>query len=35
LPDGEAGIGMWQQIIYLECDVRPRRRTVVVTLTGE
>jgi thiamine phosphate synthase YjbQ (UPF0047 family) len=25
----------WQQIIHLECDVRPRRRIVVVTVMGE
>ena len=27
-------LGTWQQIIHLECDVRPRNRTVVVTVTG-
>ena len=25
----------WQQIFHLECDVRPRERTVVVTVVGE
>lgn len=29
------GLGTWQQVFLLECDVRPRRRTVVVTLMGE
>jgi len=28
-------LGTWQQIFHLECDVRPRRRTVVVTVMGE
>ncbi|HPM81743.1 MAG TPA: secondary thiamine-phosphate synthase enzyme YjbQ [Candidatus Anammoximicrobium sp.] len=33
--DGALVLGTWQQIIHLECDVRPRRRTVVVTVMGE
>jgi secondary thiamine-phosphate synthase enzyme len=33
--DGEPVLGTWQQIIHLECDVRPRRRTVVLTVMGE
>ena len=28
-------LGTWQQIIHLECDVHPRRRTMVVTVMGE
>jgi secondary thiamine-phosphate synthase enzyme len=32
---GQPLLGTWQQIIHLECDVRPRRRTVVVTVIGE
>jgi secondary thiamine-phosphate synthase enzyme len=32
---GKAVLGTWQQIIHLECDVRPRDRTVVVTVLGE
>ncbi len=32
--DGKPVLGTWQQIIHLECDVRPRRRTVVVTVRG-
>ena len=28
-------LGTWQQIFYLECDVRPRRREIVVTVMGE
>jgi secondary thiamine-phosphate synthase enzyme len=28
-------LGTWQQVFLLECDIRARRRTVVVTLLGE
>ena len=28
-------LGDWQQVFHLECDVKPRRRTVVVTVIGE
>ncbi len=28
-------LGTWQQIFHLECDIKPRERTVVVTVTGE
>jgi thiamine phosphate synthase YjbQ (UPF0047 family) len=27
--------GTWQQIFHLECDVRARERTVVVTVIGD
>ncbi len=33
--DGRMILGEWQQIFHLECDTRPRRRTVVVTVMGE
>ncbi len=33
--DSKPVLGTWQQIIHLECDVRPRRRTVMVTVMGE
>jgi len=33
--DGKPVLGTWQQIIHLECDVRSRERTIVVTVTGE
>jgi thiamine phosphate synthase YjbQ (UPF0047 family) len=32
---GELVLGTWQQICLLECDIKPRRRTVVVTVLGE
>jgi secondary thiamine-phosphate synthase enzyme len=28
-------LGTWQQIFHLECDVRGRERTLVVTITGD
>jgi secondary thiamine-phosphate synthase enzyme len=33
--DGKPVLGTWQQIIHLECDVRPRDRSIVVTMMGE
>jgi len=32
---GRLLLGTWQQIIHLECDIRPRQRMVVVTVLGE
>jgi secondary thiamine-phosphate synthase enzyme len=32
---GRALLGTWQQIFLLECDVRPRQRTVVITVIGD
>ena len=25
----------WQQIFHLECDIKPRRRTITVAAVGE
>jgi len=33
--DGRPVLGTWQQIFLLECDVRPRQRTVIVTVMGD
>ena len=33
--DGKLALGTWQQIFHLECDVRGRQRTVVITAIGE
>ena len=33
--EGELLLGTWQQIFHLECDVKPRQREIVVTVTGE
>lgn len=35
ITDGQMALGTWQQIFLLECDVRPRSRTVVVTVSGD
>jgi len=35
ITDGEPVLGTWQQIFFLECDIKPRRRTIVVTVWGE
>lgn len=32
---GKPVLGKWQQIFHLECDIKPRRREVVVTVIGE
>ncbi len=32
---GQLSLGPWQQVFLLECDVRPRTRTLVVTVNGE
>lgn len=33
--DGMLVLGTWQQIFHLECDVKPRRRTLVITVIGD
>ena len=33
--DGQPVLGTWQQIFFLECDIKPRRRTILVTVYGE
>lgn len=33
--EGRPVLGTWQQVFHLECDVKPRNRTVVVTVMGE
>ena len=35
IKDGKLVTGTWQQIFHLECDVKPRRRTIVITAVGE
>ncbi len=32
---GSLLLGTWQQVFLLECDTRPRERTLVVTVLGE
>jgi len=33
--DGRLVLGTWQQIFHLECDIKPRQRTILVTVVGE
>jgi secondary thiamine-phosphate synthase enzyme len=33
--DGKPLLGTWQQIFHLDCDNKPHRRRIVVTVTGE
>ncbi|HSR46982.1 MAG TPA: secondary thiamine-phosphate synthase enzyme YjbQ [Anaerolineales bacterium] len=32
---GQMTLGTWQQIIFIDFDVRPRRRTVIVQIIGD
>ena len=32
---GKLVLGTWQQIFHLECDVRGRKRTVIITVNGD
>jgi secondary thiamine-phosphate synthase enzyme len=33
--DGRLTLGTWQQIVYLDFDIRPRRRELIVQMIGE
>ena len=33
--DGNLLLGTWQQIMLLECDLRPRKREIVIQIVGE
>ena len=33
--DGKLVLGTWQQVFHLECDIKPRRRTIMITAAGE
>jgi len=35
IKEGKLMLGTWQQIFHLECDIKPRRRTIAVTLIGQ
>lgn len=35
LVDGQICLGTWQQIVFIDFDVRPRRRKVIVQIIGE
>ena len=32
---GSLVLGTWQQIFHIECDIKPRQRSIVVTVTGD
>ena len=33
--DSQLVLGTWQQVFHLECDIKPRRRTIMVTVSGD
>jgi secondary thiamine-phosphate synthase enzyme len=33
--DGRLDLGQWQQIVFIECDTRDRRREILVKVMGE
>lgn len=33
--NGNPILGTWQQVIHIECDNKPRQRSIVVTVIGE
>ena len=35
IKEGKLALGTWQQIFHLECDIKPRRRTILITAVGE
>src|SRR5580765_1920963 len=35
IKDGLMVLGTWQQIFHLECDIKPRPRTIAITVIGE
>ncbi|MGA2991521.1 MAG: secondary thiamine-phosphate synthase enzyme YjbQ [Candidatus Korobacteraceae bacterium] len=35
IAEGKPALGTWQQIFHLECDIRGRQRTIIVTVAGD
>jgi len=35
IKDGKLCLGTWQQVFHLECDIKPRRRTIIITVMGD
>ncbi|MHC1766791.1 MAG: secondary thiamine-phosphate synthase enzyme YjbQ [Verrucomicrobiia bacterium] len=35
IKSGKLVLGAWQQIFHLECDIKPRQRTIEITVMGE
>ena len=35
IKDGKLVLGTWQQVFHLECDIKPRRRAIAITVMGD
>jgi secondary thiamine-phosphate synthase enzyme len=35
IKDAKLVLGTWQQVFHLECDIKPRRRTIAITVMGD
>jgi len=35
IKEGKLFLGTWHQVFHLECDIRPRLRTIAVTVMGD
>ncbi len=35
IAEGKLVLGTWQQVFHIDCDIKPRRRTVAITVMGE
>lgn len=35
IKDRKLVLGTWQQIFHLECDIKPRNRRIIITVTGD
>jgi len=35
LVDGRMTLGTWQQIVYIDFDIRPRKREIIIQIIGE
>jgi secondary thiamine-phosphate synthase enzyme len=33
--EGKLVLGTWQQVFHLECDIKPRRRAIAITVMGD
>jgi secondary thiamine-phosphate synthase enzyme len=33
--EGKLVLGTWQQVFHLECDIKPRRRAIAITVVGD
>ena len=35
IKDRKPVLGVWQRVFHLECDIKPRRRTIAITVMGD